>query len=458
MSVDSQDYWFNGPVAEAISLVGQRNCVLLVYIYDESEKSTTLDKTLGDSKVGSVIKEKAVALRMKKESEEANMFGQYYPTAHTPIVYFIQQGTIRDFVVETVTKEELVDKLNSMVTLAPNDITPSMQSEPIHQQVAPQQSNMSDVVEEQPSLDTTTAAAAVSDETEKKEKELEKAKQDRIDRENKIYFDKIKKERKADEEHKKKVREQIARDRAEKIASRKAERERQSSIDDGKLEQQQGSSSSPSKSYNTCNLNIRQLDGSTIRHQFNADDALSVVRNWINENRTDGSGVYRLSAQFPSRTFTETDDTELLSSLNLCPSATIIMKPAKKKGNVITDASPPNRIVGLASSSFHFIYSLIFNLFHIISGLLTTLFPRNGLANVPENDQQQQQQQLRSLKGGQRLGGESSSSSTGSSAAAMKRRNPYSSHVNTLHEEDDNNGKDDDRKKTTYNGNSVNHE
>lgn len=73
-------------------------------------------------------------------------------------------------------------------------------------------------------------------------RELEQAKQDRIDRENKIYFDKIKKERKADEEHKKKVREQIARDRAEKIAARKAEKERQLSTDN-KVEQRQQSSS-----------------------------------------------------------------------------------------------------------------------------------------------------------------------------------------------------------------------
>jgi hypothetical protein len=135
--------------------------------------------------------------------------------------------------------------------------------------------------------------------------------------------------------------------------------------------------------------------------------------------------VYRLSAQFPTRTFTDDDNSELLSALNLCPSATIIMKPAKKKGNVITDASSPNMVVGFASSSFHFIYSLIFNIFHIITGLLSTLFPRNGLASAPESDQQQQQQQqqqLRSLRGGQRLGGEASSSSaSSSSAAAMKR-------------------------------------
>jgi hypothetical protein len=132
--------------------------------------------------------------------------------------------------------------------------------------------------------------------------------------------------------------------------------------------------------------------------------------------------MYRLSAQFPTRTFTEDDNSELLSALNLCPSATIIMKPAKKKGNVITDASSPNMVVGFASSSFHFIYSLIFNIFHIITGLLSTLFPRNGLASAPENDQQQQQQQLRNLRGGQRLGGEASSSSaSSSSAAAMKR-------------------------------------
>lgn len=45
------------------------------------------------------------------------------------------------------------------------------------------------------------------------------------DKQNRIHLEKVKKERKADEEYKKKVKEQIAKDRADQIAARKAEKQ-----------------------------------------------------------------------------------------------------------------------------------------------------------------------------------------------------------------------------------------
>lgn len=32
----SEDIWFSGPVKDAVSLVAQRNCVFLVYIYGKA--------------------------------------------------------------------------------------------------------------------------------------------------------------------------------------------------------------------------------------------------------------------------------------------------------------------------------------------------------------------------------------------------------------------------------------
>lgn len=101
-------------------------------------------------------------------------------------------------------------------------------------------------------------------------KMLQEAQQSRVDKENKIYFEKIKKERQEDEAHRKRVREQIARDRAEKIAQRNAEKQRQNSTFTT-LPTDEGASSSSlndDSRHAYSNLNIRQLDGSNIRHQF----------------------------------------------------------------------------------------------------------------------------------------------------------------------------------------------
>lgn len=66
----SEDIWFSGPVQDAVSLVAERNCVFLVYIFgmnswslcwlrapltisfaDDSDKSNTLNVVLKDQKV-----------------------------------------------------------------------------------------------------------------------------------------------------------------------------------------------------------------------------------------------------------------------------------------------------------------------------------------------------------------------------------------------------------------------
>lgn len=95
-------------------------------------------------------------------------------------------------------------------------------------------------------------------------KVMQEARQSRVDKENKIYFDKIKKERLQDEAHRKKVREQIATDRAEKIAQRNTERQR--SLPGIHVQQNLNNPSYTANEFS--NLNIRQLNGTNIRNKF----------------------------------------------------------------------------------------------------------------------------------------------------------------------------------------------
>lgn len=99
---------------------------------------------------------------------------------------------------------------------------------------------------------------------------MQEANQNKVDKENKIYFDKLKKERLEDEAHRKRVRQQIAADRAEKIARREAEKQRQDSPNSSfENENENGKTihKSPAE-FNTSHLNIRQLDGTNIRNRF----------------------------------------------------------------------------------------------------------------------------------------------------------------------------------------------
>lgn len=137
-----------------------------------------------------------------------------------------------------------------------------------------------------------------------------------------------------------------------------------------------------------------------------ATSTLSSVRDWIQENRTDDARKpYKLASQFPTRLFTETDDNSTLKELNLCPSATIIMKPLKTASISSMNSGNPTNII---SHSFGVVYGILIALLNMLSGFLATLFPTGGSAS----HQLPQVSPHRSMTGGQRLGGESSTTAS----------------------------------------------
>ncbi|KAG0004018.1 hypothetical protein BGZ65_001046 [Modicella reniformis] len=82
----------------------------------------------------------------------------------------------------------------------------------------------------------------------------------------------------------------------------------------------------PALAYESSRLNIRLFDGSSIRNTFKATDTLEQVRKWINDNQEDCDDAYNIVQLIPSRTFT--DESKMLRDLDLCPSATLVLKRA----------------------------------------------------------------------------------------------------------------------------------
>ena len=116
--------------------------------------------------------------------------------------------------------------------------------------------------------------------------------------------------------------------------------------------------------------------------------------------------------------------------MGLCPSATIIMKPLKagSSSSLARSVSSGSNtgITGYVYSAFDLIYGLVIALINLLTGILATLFPTNGMAHNDISTSQQQQPLIRNMRGGQRLGGEStatesSSTSTPSSSSAAQR-------------------------------------
>lgn len=120
-----------------------------------------------------------------------------------------------------------------------------------------------------------------------------------------------------DEEAKKKVLEQIRLDREERKA-------KASGVPIAPKPAAVVNVVAPPKDYSTTTLQIRLLDGKTVRQQFKADEPLVMVRAWIETNNPVGS-VFSLMTPFPKKEFVEDDMGTKLKDLNLVPSANIVV-------------------------------------------------------------------------------------------------------------------------------------
>ncbi|KAI8364622.1 ubiquitin-related domain-containing protein [Blakeslea trispora] len=310
----SESIWFEGPVSQAVERVNERKLVFLVYIYDSTENSDQLDKVFKDDELSKVLREKSVSVKLQKDSEDAKMFAQLYPIYQTPSVYFIIQGTIKDIGNHAMNAQDIVTKIRA---------------------ICPQQ-------DPKTRLEEIRKKRAEDEKQKQREREMKRREEGKLaqeahaahqDRQNKLILEKKKKEKREEEEYKKRVKEQIAKDRENQKAAKKAENE--------KLDSRQDSSFSE-KSSNTCdycNLNIKELDGSSLKHRFSASDTLAKVIEWIDVSRTDGEIPYKLFAQFPKRNFDIVDEQRTLSELKLCPSSTLIMKPIKNTVEAYANSS-----------------------------------------------------------------------------------------------------------------------
>ncbi|KAF9959521.1 hypothetical protein BGZ72_009466 [Mortierella alpina] len=185
-------------------------------------------------------------------------------------------------------------------------------------------------------------------------KELTEAQRELMEKQNKKLKDKIEKEKREEAEYKKRVKQALEEDKAR----RKAEKERaQAAAAAAKAQSapaseevltpsdiraqnaglaQARNDAAPALAFDSSRLNIRLFDGSSIRNTFKATDTLQDVRNWINENQEGDENAYNIVQLIPQRTFT--DETRMLRDLELCPSATLVLKKTATSSSAYSGA------------------------------------------------------------------------------------------------------------------------
>jgi hypothetical protein len=121
----------------------------------------------------------------------------------------------------------------------------------------------------------------------------------------------------------------------------------------------------------SCALQVRLLDGSSLKQRFPSGDSLKEVRLWIDQNRQDGSHPYTFKlmlSPLPSRTLELTEEAESLASLGLCPSATLVLLPIDKYSVAYAEATggPFARLLAYIIAFLTWISKTVSRLFSLI--------------------------------------------------------------------------------------------
>lgn len=127
---------------------------------------------------------------------------------------------------------------------------------------------------------------------------------------------------------KQRVKDQIARDRAErarKFGKGGADPQPVSAAATASPAQTAQPAAVEKKQHTTCKLQFRLTNGSAITGTFQATDSLETVRSYIQDKRTDGSAPFNLMTTFPRKTYTDGDMETSLQDAGLVPSAVLIL-------------------------------------------------------------------------------------------------------------------------------------
>lgn len=144
-----------------------------------------------------------------------------------------------------------------------------------------------------------------------------------------------------------------------------------------------------SSTQKNCAIQIRLLDGSTIRRHFPPSSTLHThVRPWILSEETDGPGgdtpytFKQILTPLPNRTISISEEEEPLSSLGLMPSATLVKVPVPSFTNAYSGEK-----LGYLSRGLNLGYNTLHGGLGFVSGLFGRVLSL-GQA-IPYNDEVQ---------------------------------------------------------------------
>jgi len=148
---------------------------------------------------------------------------------------------------------------------------------------------------------------------------------DEFDRQQKLKeMEKQRREKAADAKAKAAIKDQIAKDKAERASRQKGAAAAQPQPQPQPLP---AAAAAPSAlvAYDTARVQVRLTNGQALQNTFSATDTLAAVYQWVEANRTDGAAPFNLSTNFPKRVFSRADLLLTLTEAGLTPSGVLFV-------------------------------------------------------------------------------------------------------------------------------------
>ncbi|KAI1337129.1 hypothetical protein F5Y15DRAFT_391496 [Xylariaceae sp. FL0016] len=416
--------FFKGSLQEGIQTALQQAKPVVCFATDgEAGSQEWENEFLSEPSVKSLLEARSIVLRLQAGSEEAGFLEAMFPVPKKPTVLILETGQLKEYLAAGTSKDEFIRRINAAFNSGSSQHAPQPIAAASNQQTytnQPQASqNDDDLYDDNPSA--TQAPAPVpapsvtasqsrtqqeqklaAEQTKRAEDERKaKAAKEKADTEAQARrrdieksagsptvtnpeqsraADEIKHRKQQANEERKRILEKIENDKIARKKRADEEKKARALLNAGPGESATNTKEPPitlskrtpqGTSGDYCSLQIRLLDGSTIRNRFPSDKTLSHdVRKWVDEERTDGDAPYSFRIVLtprPNKDIEPTREIESLLSIGLVPSATLILVPVKftsaysRAGGVVAHGANP--IIGLFTSIYTAIMAMIIGLF-----------------------------------------------------------------------------------------------
>ncbi|KAI0436508.1 hypothetical protein F4803DRAFT_222413 [Xylaria telfairii] len=389
--------FFTGSLQAGISAALQQSKQVVCFVTDDgSESQQWENEFLKDDSIRPGLESQSVILRLTAGSEEAGYLEALFPVPKKPTVVIIQNGQLKEYIAAGTSKEEFIRRISKS---APSGATPSQASASTTPAANPPQNH-------QPSTTTSTTTGEeekrLTAEQKKKGKaraEAEDEAKRRVDERcrgcaptdaEQAHANEVKQRKHHANEERKRILKRIEDDkRARKEREAAERRARTTSLladDDTTPEASSAAAAAAAEPTHLpkagqgehCNLQVRLMDGSTLRSRFARSATLGVdVRRWIDAARSDGDDApYAFRVVLtprPNKVVEPAEESKSLLSLGLAPSATLVLIPTRYSvayagGRRGGGGGSSGGIIGIFSSLFGAVMASIGGFFALFFG------------------------------------------------------------------------------------------